>query len=436
MFGSSPIGQLDWGDRIWRSIPQIYREKDAENGDYFRLLIEAIADTFFATREKSSLLPRIRDAMHCEGGFTSQTLTITSASETTAEDSEDGKPYWTLYTSSSLLSVCPGWKYSGTRQGVIKAVSAIGEYVIVEGAENPTSEEDTLVVAPPSLLEYLAKDMGMEIDFHEPETYQRNLVERAVYWQARRGTEDGIILRSKMSGFNATVRRLFWITEWYYFALPAANTFEIPAGSGQYYTDIEPRFMRFDEVAADVTPVDDLPPTSYAEDIVVTAVTGTSPNWTLTISSPAVGMIGNNESWTLTLGANSYYVESFSDTEITVYAADHTPITGTYTLSYNARNVPSIIWRPAHKVRIELEIIEPERLSEPDFLEGALTRLIRKLQKQVPAHVEFAQIAFTLSPSTVVEIATSIAGYMREYDHYDIVEADVQPADTYTETEL
>jgi hypothetical protein len=156
----------------------------------------------------------------------------------------------------------------------------------------------------------------------------------------------------------------------------------------------------------------------------------------LTLASPAEGMVGNNQSWTVALGDNTYYVETFSDTEIMVYAANHTPITGNYTLSYSPRNVPSIVWRPAHKVRIELEVIDPANLSDPTFLEDALTRLIQKLQKQVPAHVEFAQIAFVLSPQTVIELEASITGYMREYDHFDVVAADVQSVDTYTETEL
>jgi len=433
---SAPAGQADWNTVVWKLIPSYYREKDAENNGYLSLLVEAFAETFWDLHEKAKYLPTLKNAFLVEGGFTEISFTVLSTELVTASESEDGLPYWiiTVEETEDLLSVCPGWHYSGLRKGLIRSVSAIAGTITIAGLEQP-ADETIVTVHAPSMLEYLAKDNGVEIDFHEPETYQRNLVARASYWQAKRGTEQGILLRAKMAGFNATVHQLYWITEAIYNALPSANAFEIPSGSGKYYTDLTPSFAHFDTLSADVMPLDTMPAV-YTETVTVNTVTVADNQYTLELSSASTGMVGVDADWKLTRGDRSYYVDRFEDTTVYVTSLDEVPESGEYTLSYEPRINPTYSWRPAHGVRVDLEIIEPARLLEPLFLENALTRLIAKLNRSVAAHVTVAQVAFTLNPVTVLSLQRSVVGYLRQYARFDEVEADSQPLDYYEETEL
>lgn len=437
-FGQSPIGSPLWGDQLWATVPGIYREKDLENGGYLKQFIEAVAETFWSAHEYASRLPILRDAMRCEGGFSPRTITVSSVEIVTAEDSETGAAYVILNTEDDLLEVSPGWIVSGARSSHIRSVSAIGGYFTVAGTEDPTSS-GVVTIKPPSMLAWLAKDFGTEVDEHEPETYQRNLVYRTSYAQALRGTKDGIIVRSKMSGYSATVRRLFRISSWYYNSLPTGNRFEIPGGSGKYYTDIEPRFLLFDEVRADVAVVDDLPPSSYSESIAVSSVSGTAPTWVLSLVDNPVGIVSvENATWYLQTGDETYYIDSVDlvGKTLTVTSATTTPTVGVYTLRYDARNAAIMSWRASHIVRIELEIIDDSLLNDPVFLEESLTRLIAKLKRVTPAHVEFAQIVFTLRAATVIRVTKSISGYMRLYGKFDEIPADTHPVDQYEETPL
>jgi len=170
--------------------------------------------------------------------------------------------------------------------------------------------------------------------------------------------------------------------------------------------------------------------------VTVNTVTVADNQYTLELSSASTGMVGVDADWKLTRGDRSYYVDRFEDTTVYVTSLDEVPESGEYTLSYEPRINPTYSWRPAHGVRVDLEIIEPARLLEPLFLENALTRLIAKLNRSVAAHVTVAQVAFTLNPVTVLSLQRSVVGYLRQYARFDEVEADSQPLDYYEETEL
>jgi len=439
-FGDSPIGSGTWGEQLWMTVPGVYRNRDEDNGGYLKKLIDAVSDTLWRCHEYGGALPLMRDAMKVEGGFNRLMIEISSIDIVSAEESEEHRGYMYLYTGSNedLINVSIGDRVYGAMSCNVRSVNAVGGYITVYGTEDPRLN-GAIEITAPSLLEYLGRDIGEEIDSHEPETYQRNLVQRACYWQGLRGTRQGIVVRSKMSGFEAVVRRLFRISEWFYRSLPAENVFEIPAGSNKFYTDIEPRFMLFDEVRADVAACDDLPPTAYSEDIEVVAINSFNSTTTLSLSAPVIGMLSaDNGTWYVEREGRQYYIDSINEDldEITVTSNIDTPEMGEYTLVHDARNTPMMSWRPSHVVRIELTIIDSSLLSDSIFLEDVLTRLIDKLKRAAPAHVVFAQIAFILRASTVLRIQKSITGYVRQFGHYDEIAADEQPADTYEESEL
>jgi len=65
----------------------------------------------------------------------------------------------------------------------------------------------------PSIIQYLARDFGIEIDRRENEDKQRKWVYNIAGWTNLKGTENGYIYVGKLAGFIVTVERLFRITQ-------------------------------------------------------------------------------------------------------------------------------------------------------------------------------------------------------------------------------
>lgn len=90
------------------------------------------------------------------------------------------------------------------------------------------------------LIVYLGRTIGVEIDDSEPEEFQRSLVGAAVQFYRIKGTDDSYRIRGKISGFDVDVFNLFRIDASYVPLFDPVDVFEIPTGSGVFYTDQEP----------------------------------------------------------------------------------------------------------------------------------------------------------------------------------------------------
>jgi hypothetical protein len=413
----------------------VYRERDPENGGWFRLFIEAMAESTLNLRERASELASLRHAL----SVSSQTpisLVVTSTNSVTAEESETGEAYLELFVSEpdQLVTISPGDVVVGIRRTLVRSVNAIGGYLTVAGTETPSA--GTLTVSPPSFLKHLAADMAITLEEYDPVAYQRAATERAMWLRGQRGSTNSISLRARMSGLRATVKRLYWINKWYYDALPAANTFEI---EGQYYTDLDPRLPLFDLVRADVIPVDTLDAESVEEDVTVTAV-ASGDTHELTLSAP-VELLSGAASWVGIVmkdsDDNEFFVDSYDGaTTMLVTHLRLTPAPGSWKLLIRPAVAPQEDWRPSHRIRVEVEVRDSALLGDSAFFEDLLPRTLAQLKKQLPAHVEIAQYVFTMQSAVAVRVAKSISGSVRTYSRFDEVAADVQPVDTYVEETL
>jgi len=256
-FGHGPFGEADFAHNVfWLGVPGVYRENDTEG--YFETLLRSYGEVFDRIRHKIRDLPTLRDPLRVRTRYDeSVTVTITSTEATSAEDSEDGGAYITFtvnaLTLPNLETVGPNWVMeSDERNYFVRSVSKITSSFTVHGDDAPLGPVQTL--RPPSIIEHLGRDFDIYIDGHEPESFQRGLIADAIKWYDLKGTEKGIQLRAELAGFDATVRSLWFISDGLATLIPASNLFELE--TGVFYTDIHPGYVQFDDIPADIIPVD------------------------------------------------------------------------------------------------------------------------------------------------------------------------------------
>lgn len=91
-----------------------------------------------------------------------------------------------------------------------------------------------------ALLVYLGQTISVNLDDAEPDEFRRSLVGGAVQFYRIKGTLQSYRIRGKISGFDVTVRPLYRIDPAYVPLFDISNIFELPFGSGNFYTDLEP----------------------------------------------------------------------------------------------------------------------------------------------------------------------------------------------------
>jgi hypothetical protein len=335
---------------------------------------------------------------------------------------------------------------------------------------------------PPALIQLLGNDYGVDIDQHEPAAYQRSAIRNVSQWLPLKGTVKAYDILGKISGYRATPLGLWRISNPAPAAIPAANVYELPIGSGKLYTDLDPDQPFFDEIPADTIPLDffcfETP--NWASEPVEPPASGTVPDGTtvhdaIALSLDVLGMTIvstadlSDGRWSVRFTANSvgqpideqllsvgYWYAEFpdgefddpvylettpvnvggDDWEVEVYAGDAPVFGGIVDMVYDCHRVARCDWCRASVLRIE--VIPTEVLTDPDaLLAGVLTRLVQKMLQVVPIHVRLTDIIHILGPvqatmnitataqaATIVTAAASVGYY------YDIVPADVIEADT------
>lgn len=91
-----------------------------------------------------------------------------------------------------------------------------------------------------NLLVELGRTIAVELDDVEPIEFQRSLVGGAVQFYRIKGTLQSYKIRGKISGFDVSVFNLFKIALIYVPLFSVDNLFELPTGSGNWYTDLPP----------------------------------------------------------------------------------------------------------------------------------------------------------------------------------------------------
>lgn len=327
------------------------------------------------------------------------------------------------------------------------------------------------MLRPPALIGLLGSDFGLTVDTHEPEAFQRSSVRDIKQWINVKGAQKSYDIIAKIAGYRAVAFAL-WRIDPVPDALPLSEVFEIPPGSGKFYTTIEPLRPRFDEVAADTVPLDLFcwetpnwttdgitpPPGPIPDGVSVGAAVGWvtqglpilavtdlgSKRWRLRVG-PGVDMhtVAGIGYWYASFAAMAgrFYLETIpvegpvGEWEFEILAGDTPAFGASVDVSYECRSDAVCGYCRASAIRVE--VVPAEVFADPDaLLDGVLERLVAKLLGVVPAHVRITDIVHVIGPvqatigvsvqasvSRVVTAAASI-GY-----HFDITPADALPVD-------
>lgn len=373
-----------------------------------------------------------------------------------------------------------GWilKDVDGREFTVNQVHKLSAAFTVAGNILPTAGAATL--RPPALIGYLGEDYGLTIDQHDAEVFQRCFARNAFQWLSLKGAQRAYEIIGKVAGYDVTAYRLWSLSDPPPSFIPLDHLFEIPDGSGVWYTDLEPRKPLFDEVAADIVPTDVMcwedrgDGVTYGEQIGENlqgmVVTGTSYNvvtgkWTITFTAngaddmeaiASAGYVTDTEvaGWYATfpggdagsfpleddpvhIGGLSYSVEVVGQPALTVGA--------TISIDYECPIVIVCWFCAASAIRVT--IIPDEVLNEPEsLLDDALARMVRKILLVVPIHVRLTQLTHIVGPVTaavhvdvtpgpghiyadVTRQTQTVAVYASVGYYFDIVEADAIEVD-------
>jgi hypothetical protein len=443
-FGASPFGEAWWARRVlWEYVPEFDRQLDASSGGALEKFMMSMGDMLIRPRRQISGMSSLRDARTLRTRW-STPVSVPSASFTlfTAADASDGAAYVQMVVPDGAVfaDVGPEWVVdTGSSQFPIRSVEKLDDYITFYAGAVPALP---LTLRPPDMLRHLAEDYGVVFDGHEPDLNQRASVYDHHKLLDLKGTADGVLVRATIAGFSATIFNLYRVSSESVASIVGADHFfEIPSGSGKFYTDIPPTVPLFDAVPADVLPADliaDCAATEIAGTI--TSSSGSAGEWVVSMSTPVNH--ATSQWWYFTYDDDEsedpkrYYVNpslSVSSGQVGV-ASQTQPIAGAVTWKFYCPVVTSCDWCKSHMLRVELAIVDPALIASPRALELAFQRMSDKVAQMLPAHVRVVQYVFTSSSSASVEFSVATTSQTLEFSAYDVDAADVHPADDYTTT--
>jgi hypothetical protein len=482
-FGSGPFGSADWAEHVlWEDLPQLDRSEDAAGDGSLRKFINAVKPMFEGFKALGDDWLSLRDPEEVRTRYQDN---VTVALDPTTFVTGDGVVTVGVLPGVDpvvelLAGVSAGWilRDVGRQEFVVNAVDKLGATLELEGTQLPDGTA-SVVLRPPSLIERLGADYGIEVDSYEPEGFQRSSVQNAVEWLGLKGTPTSYDVLGKISGYRATAIQLWRIPSSIVGSMPVGHVFEIPASSGRYYTDLPAMGFSTEDVAADAVEglaagasVTDL--YSWQEVSVGGVLTGVESLLRRAVTVTAVALVdlasgryrltATGPMWRQ-VSAGTWYVEMPSGRRLAVETIPELVSGSTYrfevvmgpglagpatgamvhgawpTLQISAEYCPASV--------IELEIVPAEVLGDPEALQGdALGRMLTKIQQVVPIHVRELEATYLIEAAvslglTVADSQESLTDAVASVTTYfDDVPADgltldgdsVEPDDTITIT--
>lgn len=334
------------------------------------------------------------------------------------------------------------------------------------------AERGAAVLRPPGLMRLLGADFGLAVDTHEPEAFQRSSVHDIVQWLGLKGAQRSYDIIGKIAGYRAEAFGL-WRIDPVPDAFPPDEVFELPSGSGKFYTSNFPLRPFFDEIPADTVPADFFcyetpdwttegiePPTPSPPD-------GTSVEAAIALESQGLGILGTTDlgggRWEIRVGPGAdlanvistgfwyadfpsipdrrHYLETLpvegppGEWTFEVLAGLTPTFGGTVNVSYECHIAPTCEYCRASVIRVE--VVPVEVLSDPDaLLDGVLSRLVNKVALVVPIHVRQTELVHILGPvqanMNIIaqgEVSSAVTAAAQVGYYYDIVPADELPID-------
>ena len=448
-YGSGPFGSYDWARQIlYRDWPGVDRRLDSEvaneallkwtesMGPLFREVLDFTRD-FEQLRDPDSIRTQFQDNI----SITISSAAVDVVNRTVRVEVVDTDPNDPLVP---LGRTSVGWilKDADGREFSVNEVHKISTAFTVGGNILPTVGAATL--RPPALIGYLGEDYGLTIDQHDAEVFQRCFARNAFQWLSLKGTQRAYEIIGKVAGYDVTAYRLWSLPSTPPSFIPTGHLFEIPDGSGVWYTDLEPRMPLYDEVTADFIPTDAMcwddagGGFTYGEligsNLQSMTVTGTSYNattgrWTITFDANSAGDMDviaaagyvtptevagwyatfpNGDSGSFPLeddpvfnGALSYSIEVVGQSSLTVGSE--------VSIDYSCPIVVQCSWCPASAIRVTMT--PDEVLNEPEsLLDDALQRMVNKILLVVPIHVRLTQLSHIIGPITAAVYVDQVPG--------------------------
>jgi len=441
-FGSGGFGSFDWSKQVlFYDIPDL-PDRDAdklENGgdgslekwaDSVKPLFDELLTftrDFEQLRDPDSIRTQYQDNI----SVTLVSSEVEEEGRTVRVEVDDPDPDDPL---NPLGRTSVGWILtdSDERDFTVTRVHKLSAAFIVSGNILPTAGSATL--RPPSLIEFLGADYGIEVDRHDPEVFQRAAVRNAWQWLAMKGAERAYEVIGLIAGYNVTALALWRLCDEYSF-IPLSRLYELPEGSGDYYTDLPPERPVFDEVAADVVPLDmfcwetpdwtldsiEPPPgpladgtsvsdaiASYTQGLSISSTTDLGAGlWQIEVSGADLWPIASPEQWYAGFpsgDSGQFWLESLpvdlggGSWTFTILAGTSPTFGSTVNINYECREHPDCCYCKASAIRIEVS--PGEILNEPTArLDGAIERLRDKILAVVPVHVRITDIVHIVGPT-------------------------------------
>ena len=457
-FGSGPFGRWDWSKQVlWKDLPPIDRQVDSSYQDRLFKFSESIQPMFEGLLLKAQDFGSLRDPKTVRTQFNERiNLTLVSATlsdggrtvNVYVENTDPNDPF------SPLENTSIGWVLvdaDGSQFTVnsVHKMDDLGPMIEIVGRTIPVTEESAGVgnaeayVRPPGLIRRFGEDFGIEVDTHEPEEFQRSSVRDVTQWLDIKGSARSYDIIGKIAGYRVEAQGLWSLDDVNLTAPPASNVFEIPLGSGNYYTNLNPELPSFDDVAMDTFPMDmfcyetpnwttdgfltpvPTPPDGMTvsdalgfglEDTPIISDTYNGDGtWTIRVGPIDLSRIANYKNWG---GEFSSGISGWLETtpvevlpgewEFNVIGAASADFGVSVSFSYTCQLFTSCGYCRASVIRVQ---VTPEEVtSDPDaLLDGVLERLVNKILQVVPAHVRLTQIDHVVGPATA-QLSLSATG--------------------------
>lgn len=471
-FGSGPFGNVPWAEMLVSgNVPPAVRAEDA--GELAGLL-QAFEEELTGLRGFLDAYKDQRDPYRVRSESTVVEVVPIVSSEVITHEYYGQCVQLIALGGAQIENVGSGW--------FVRREQVSYEVLEVNSRDLPNMvllrSDSAPVVSGPStdfsffqesLVELLGADYGVEVDRLDDEFYQRSQIANIVRWLEIKSTARSYEIKADISGFDANVEGLFRIDETVSQLLPADDVFELPAGSGQFYTTVEPRALLFDEVVADVVALDQYcypgsAGETFAEDIgdftvsLVEALTdeeaagyGLSQGWRMTgtMASADRDKLADMGSVNVSFVEQATSDEFISEVEVSwdgatlvvVVGTVSGPPTGLYRVRYQCPVVESCSWCRSYKLRVDITPLQ--RLIDTVGNRGgtislAATRLVGKFEQVLPVHVESAEYLqysdadIAINKPTVAFNEDSVAESieMSVADRFDFIPDDAQPLDS------
>lgn len=449
-FGGGPFGSFDWAKQVlFRDMPEIDRRLDWENPDH---PLERWADSCKPLFDELLTFVRefetLRDPDYVRTQFQDHVaVTLLSAAveqggrtvRVIVDDPDPNDPFNPLGRTSI------GWVLTDAsgREFIVNQVHKISNAIIIKGNILPVtgvSPTGDAILQPPPLMGLFGEDFDVTIDHHDPEVFQRSMVRNAWQLYGMKGAQKAYDVVGKMAGYEVIALPL-WRINPVPAAIPASHIFEMPVGSGRYFTDYPPARPIFDAVAGDVVPLDMFcweepdwttdgitPPPgplpdgtlvqdalgSYTQGLSITATTNLGGGlWRITVNGGTdLWPIASFGQWYATftdIGADAgqFWLESNpvdlggGSWTFEVMAGTAPSFGATVNLDYECQEETTCDYCKASFIRVEIR--PTEILNEPEaLLDGILERLRDRILVIVPIHVRIADIVHIVGPAPVL----------------------------------